>query len=90
MTVTNYSYYMYVIVQILFCCQMIVNYFFDMVLSQDGFKGFACELCRDSNKFGSYCNESKYYMYLYLVASCSSNYWQNLLSTQLGVLTDKL
>lgn len=25
---------------------------------QDGFKGFACELCRDSNKFGSYCNET--------------------------------
>ncbi|KAJ7377675.1 Stabilin-2 [Desmophyllum pertusum] len=25
---------------------------------QDGFTGFACELCKDSNKFGSYCNET--------------------------------
>lgn len=25
---------------------------------QDGFNGFACELCKDSNKFGSYCNET--------------------------------
>lgn len=27
-------------------------------ICQDGFKGFACELCKDSNKFGSYCNET--------------------------------
>ena len=28
-------------------------------LYQNGFEGFACELCKDSNMFGSYCNESK-------------------------------
>ncbi|PFX25122.1 Stabilin-2 [Stylophora pistillata] len=25
---------------------------------QDGYKGFACELCWDSNKFGTYCNKT--------------------------------
>ena len=34
---------------------------FFCIVYQNGFQGFACELCKDSNIFGSFCNESKCY-----------------------------